>query len=153
MMREIVLGVFSGICLAACVSAKQENYAAFSDTIVGDSGTIMFYREDSAQAKFAHAYLGTRQGYFLALDERQYASISVPAGFNELKVKAQGSRAFAALINVNAGETVCIRTRPNHEDLEWLVVPFLNALIPSFVMEETPCPNVTAMANVSSEPK
>ncbi len=37
------------------------------------------------------------------------------------------------------GETLSMGARPNYEDAEWSVVPIVNALILSFVLEETHC--------------
>lgn len=150
MIKAIALSLLAGAGLVGCVSADYDNYTALGGAEAVESGTVLFYRGHSPQAKLADAYLGAGKGYFLSLDEDQYASVEVPVGFNEFKVRAQGSVAFKTQIKVNVGETVCVETRPNHEELEWLVLPFVNALIPSFVLEETPCPNTAAFDELAA---
>jgi len=150
MNKSIPFALFASVGLAACVSADPDNYNAINPSPSEERGTIVFYRGHSPQASLANAYLGTDKGYFLELDEDQYVSIDVPAGFTEYKVRAQGSVAFKSQIKVNAGETVCVETRPNYEELEWLVVPFINALVPSFVLEETACPSAETLGELAS---
>ena len=151
MRKPLILSLLAGAGLAACVSVDPENHEAMNTAAaLPENGSILFYREHSPQARLADAYLGNGAGYFVSLGEDQFSRISVPAGFHAFKVRAQGSVAFNAEFKVNAGETVCVETRPNHEELEWLVVPFLNALIPSFVLEETACPSAAALDKLAA---
>ncbi len=151
MKKPILLTLLTAGSLAACVAADPDNYSAIrADAAEGPSGSIMFYRGSNLQAALADAYLGTADGYFISLDESQYTTLEVPAGFHEFRVRAQGSVAFTKKIKVNAGETVCVETRPNVEELEWLLVPFVNALIPSFVIDETLCPSTAELASLAA---
>lgn len=151
MKKTMILNLLAAASLAACVAADPDNYAAIkADAAEGPSGRIMFYRGNNLQATLADAYLGTEDGYFLSLDEDQYTTLEVPAGFHEFRVRAQGSVAFKRAIKVNAGETVCVETRPNFEELEWLMVPFVNAFVPSFVIDETACPSAAALAELAA---
>lgn len=149
MKKTIILSVLVITGLAACVAADPDNYAAIeANASRGPSGKIMFYRGSNLQATLAGAYLGTTDGYFLSLDENQYSTLTVPAGFHEFKVRAQGSVAFEKQVKVNAGETVCVEARPNVEELEWLLLPFINAFIPSFVLQETACPGSAVLGGL-----
>lgn len=151
MTKTMISVLLTAISLVACVAADPDNYNAIQvDAGEGPSGKVLFYRGNNLQASLADAYLGTEQGYFLRLDQQQYSTLEVPAGFHEFKVRAQGSVAYSREIKVNADETVCIETRPNFEELEWLVVPFVNALIPSFVIEETACPGEAMLGELAS---
>lgn len=100
---------------------------------------LIVYREKSVQAGLADVYIGTDDGYFVQLGANQYAEVELRSGFYEFKAKAQGSVPSTTTIRLNPDETVCIKARPNHEELHLLAIPFVNALVPSFVMEETAC--------------
>ncbi len=104
-----------------------------------DAATLVVYREKSAQAALADVYIGTDDGYFIRLGDDEYAEVDLRSGFYELKAKAKGSVPSEATVKLNPEETVCMRARPNHEELHLLVIPFVNALVPSFVLEETEC--------------
>ncbi|MEJ8569413.1 hypothetical protein [Elongatibacter sediminis] len=129
--------------LTACVSANPEKAPHGGGP---GSGSVVFYRTHSLQATLADAYIGTGDDYFLQLDEDEYTRVEVKGGFHQFRARAQGSVSSDTRVKVNPGETVCVEARPNYEELEWLAVPFVNAFIPSFVLEETPCPSAEEMS-------
>jgi hypothetical protein len=151
MKKPIILALLTCASLAACISAEPDNSPAINPEVsLSQSGSIVFFRGHSLQASLANAWLGSNDGYFLGLDEDQYVRIDVETGFHEFKVRAQGSVAFKSAIKVNAAETVCVEVRPNHEELEWLLVPVVNALIPSFTLRETVCPGPADLGELAA---
>ncbi|MBT00123.1 MAG: hypothetical protein CMI01_15790 [Oceanospirillaceae bacterium] len=132
--------------LGACASVNS------SEPIAGEGkkdAEVLFFRQSSLQAKLADAYLGTGGGdYFLQLGEKEYARYPVTSGWYEFVVKAHGSVSSSQNIEFHAGKTTCVEVRPNTEDVEWLAVPFLNALIPSFKLESVPCVSLAELTQV-----
>ncbi len=100
---------------------------------------LVVYREKSTQAGLADVYIGTDDGYFVQLEANQYAEVDLRSGFYKFKAKARGSVPSIATVKLNPDESVCMKARPNYEELHLLVIPFVNALVPSFVLEETEC--------------
>ena len=146
MRKKYLLALLAPLSLSACVTASPDNMPMVTEIADQPVGNVLFFRGHSLQAKLADAYIGAEEGYFAQLDEDQYTRIELDSGFHLFKAKARGSVASESHIKVSPGETVCIEARPNYEELEWLAVPFLNALIPSFVLEESPCPEETKLA-------
>ena len=135
--------------LTGCASVNQANIQTV-DLQAEQAGNVLIYRKESLQASLANAYLGTEgKGYFSSLDENQYIEFSVEPGFHTFTAKAHGSVRSKFTVKVTQGENVCVEARPNHEDLAWLAVPFVNAFIPSFVLVETPCPSAKELAKLS----
>ena len=112
--------------------------------------TVLVYRTHSLQATLADAFIGVEEGYFTKLSEDQFTRFELDPGFHLFRTGARGSVSSQTHIKVNPGETLCIESRPNYEELEWLMVPFLNALIPSFVLEETPCPTEETLKQLTA---
>ncbi len=141
-MKKLLLSTLIMGTLVGCASANPQKRPQVSANEQASVGTVLMYRTNSLQAKLADAYVGLGEDYFVQLDENQYTEFKLGAGFHRFSAKAHGSVASKNNIKVSQGEKVCIQVQPNHEELEWLVVPFLNAMIPSFVLKETPCPNL-----------
>lgn len=132
--------------LTGCASTDKTNTPRFS-LQTGQAGKVFIYRKQSLQASLADAYLGTEEnGYFSKLDENQYIELSVNPGFHTFTAGTHGSVGSKYTVKVTQGENVCVEARPNHEELEWLVIPFVNAFVPSFVLEETECPSMAELA-------
>ena len=141
MKKFFTLLLLLPIALAGCASSNLDRTptASVADT---NPGEVVIYRNTNVQAGLARAYIGTDEGYFVQLEQNQYTRFEIDPGFHQFKVRAHGSVSSQRDINVNPGETLCIEARPNYEDAEWLIVPFVNALLPSFVLEETRCPSL-----------
>ena len=145
-MKALTLSIaISTLVLAGCATSNTSHVPQLTETSPAEAGHVTIYRQHSLQAKLAKAYVGTADGYFAQLDEDQHVTFDIEPGFHVLKARAHGSVSSQSHFKVNPGESLCIEARPNHEEMEWLAVPFLNALIPSFVLEETPCPEPTQM--------
>ena len=150
MKKLITILLLLPIALAGCVSSSTANLPVAGQASNGQAGRVVIYRSESLQAGLAKAYIGINDGYFTQLAQNEFLTISVDPGFHQFKARAQGSVASKHQIKINPGETVCVAAKPNHEELEWLAVPFVNALVPSFVLEETQCPELTAYSQAKS---
>ncbi|MGV6815687.1 MAG: hypothetical protein ACWA44_00275 [Thiotrichales bacterium] len=106
----------------------------------GDNASVLVYRQSSPQAALAKAMLGTDQAYIAELAQDEYIQLNVASGFHTFKTKANGSPASSINVSLSQGEKLCLEARPNHEELAVLLVPFVNALVPSFVLKTMPCP-------------
>jgi|GEM_PF-1773808 len=136
------------ICLLSlgCASVTADIPNAQADE---RQAKLLIYRSSALQASLADAYIGTKDGYFTQLGQDQYIELSLAAGMHELKVKAQGSVAAKQSIQLGANEQTCLVVRPNSEDLFLVVIPFLNALVPSFVMAPAACPDAKVMQSMT----
>ncbi|MDO6563725.1 hypothetical protein Q4488_10040 [Amphritea sp. 1_MG-2023] len=149
-MKRLGISVIAlTITLVGCASSNPKYLPQFKSANEQAAGEVVIYRTDSLQAKLANAYVGVEEGYFSELGENQYMVFKVDPGFHLFKTRAHGSVASQSHIKVGAGESLCIEARPNYEEMEWLVIPFVNALIPSFVLEETPCPSAEVLKALS----
>ncbi len=147
-MKKLLLTTLIAATLVGCASANPNKKPQVSAHSAQPIGTVLMYRTNSMQAKLADAYIGLGKDYFAQLDENQYTEFKLGTGFHEFRARAHGSVSSKANIKVSQGEKVCIQVQPNHEELEWLVVPFVNAMIPSFVLKETPCPSLEQLTAV-----
>lgn len=147
-MKKLLLTTLITATLVGCASANPQNKPQVDASHHQSFGTVLMYRTNSLQAKLADAYIGIGEDYFAQLDENQYTEFNLNTGFHEFRAKAHGSVSAKANFKINAGEKVCIQVQPNHEELEWLVLPFVNAMIPSFVMKETACPSLQHLSKV-----
>ncbi len=112
-----------------------------------DQGShMLIFRQSSLQASLADVRLAEDDHYFSALGQNEYTQFAVEPGFKTFRAKAVGSVSSKMNISVAENETVCVEARPNHEDLYLLVIPFLNALVPSFKLVEVACPSETELA-------
>ncbi len=135
--------------LGACVSVNSTEPSASLEQSNTPGAELLLYRTSSLQAKLADAYVGDVDGdYFVQLGEQEYATYSMPAGWADFKVKAKGSVAAEQKLHLIEGQTTCVEVQPNQEDVEWLFVPFLNALVPSFLLKATPCPVLSELDKV-----
>ncbi len=145
-MIKLIPGALLISTLGACAAVNS------SEPMTGEgekNAEVLFFRQSSLQAKLADAYLGSDGGdYFTQLGEKEYTRYRVTSGWHQFAVKAQGSVSSSQNIQFHAGKTTCVEVRPNTEDAEWLAVPFLNALIPSFKLESVPCPSLAQLSKV-----
>lgn len=146
MKQLLILSVLAST-FVACASANPQKKPQVNANNQA-YGTVLMYRTNSLQAKLADAYIGIGEDYFAQLDENQYTQFKLIAGFHEFRAKGHGSVSSKSNINIEKGETVCIQVQPNHDELEWLLVPFINAMIPSFVLKETVCPSLQLLNKV-----
>lgn len=147
-MKKLLTITLITATLVGCASANPQKKPQVDVKANQQFGTVLMYRTNSLQAKLADAYIGLGDDYFAQLDENQYTEFRLGAGFHEFRAKAHGSVSSKASFKINNGEKVCIQVQPNHEELEWLVIPFVNALIPSFVMKETKCPSLQRLSKI-----
>ncbi|MAC33693.1 MAG: hypothetical protein CME38_08835 [Haliea sp.] len=124
--------------LSACASTQPNVTLSHADR---EHANLLIFRQNSAQATLADAYIARGDEYFAKLGENQYTVVQVDAGLHEFRAKAHASVSFKTQLSLQPEETVCLEARPNHENLHLLVIPFLNALVPSFILEETGCPS------------
>lgn len=136
--------------LVGCASSDHKYMPQTSTESNQPAGKILVFRTSSLQASLAKAYVGFEEGYFSKLDENQYLQFEIDPGFHTFKARAHGSIASESEIKVMPGEMLCIEARPNYEELEWLAIPFINALIPSFVLKETTCPSPDALSKLTA---
>ncbi|WP_428033150.1 hypothetical protein [Amphritea sp.] len=145
-MMKLILGTLLVSTLGACAGVNS------SEPMAGEgekNAEVLFFRQASLQAKLADAYLGSGGGdYFTQLGEKEYTRYPMTSGWHEFAVKAQGSVSSSQNIEFHAGKTTCVEVRPNTEDVEWLAVPFLNVLIPSFKLDSVPCPSLAKLTQV-----
>lgn len=145
-MSRLILILILCNSLAACVSVNSSEQVVLNE----DEQTVpvLIYRQTAMLAMFADVYIGDDSGYFLHLGRNEYARVVRPVGWQQLKARAQGSVASEKDFEFQAGETICLEARPNREELATLLVPFVNALVPSFVLRQTACPDLEGLTQV-----
>lgn len=149
MKRGFLLCALLSVGLIGCANSNPKHMPQANLVDASEAGKVLIYRHASLQAALAKAYVGVESGYFSKLDENQYVEFEVDPGFHLFKTRAHGSVSSQSHIKVTAGELVCLEARPNYEEMEWLAVPFLNALVPSFVLEETACLRADELRNLT----
>lgn len=137
---RFALVLCGALLTTACASVSPQALRHIEPSADDDqSARLVVYRQDEIQGGLSDVFVGTDDGYFMRLGRNEYAEVTLRSGFHELKAKAKGSVPSNATLKLNPSETVCIEARPNREELHLLVIPFVNALVPSFVLEETEC--------------
>ncbi len=154
-MKKLMLSIaLLPTVLFGCASADKHHFPVANAVAKTQAepafGNVLIYRTQNLQGSLAKAYIGSEHGYFSKLGTNQYLQFSIDPGFHTFKARAHGSVASTSTIKVMPGETLCIEARPNHEEMEWLAVPFVNALIPSFVLKETTCPSPADLTALSA---
>jgi hypothetical protein len=145
-MSRFILILILCNSLAACVSVNSSEQVLLNEQ--EQSISVLVYRKSAMLAMFADVYVGDDSGYFTQLGRNEYTRIERPLGWQQLKARAQGGVASEQEFDFRKGETICLEARPNHEDVAALMVPFVNALVPSFVLKQTSCPDLEGLTLV-----
>lgn len=130
--------------LVGCASAPVLPLSRPSPEIAGE---VLVYREPAFAAGAVGLAVGRAGSAFAVLGNSEKVRALVPAGENEIFVRARSAEPTKLRVNVKPGTTVCLRTSSSPGTYAKVLVPItLMVTGYHFYLDEVPCPITSDLA-------
>lgn len=139
-----------GLALAACASTPTQ---PLTEPPAASRGEIVVYRESAFAAGGVSVSVGVDGRRFANLDNADFARARLAAGSHEVLVQARSAEPTRLQVQLDAGQTVCLRTSASPGTYAKAAVPI--ALIATgyhFYLDVVPCPTAEQLAKYKPVP-
>jgi len=143
-------------CLAACLAlagCASTPTQPLAEPPAQARGEILVYRESAFAAGGVSLSVGVDGRRFVNLDNAELARARLPAGTHEVLVQARSAEPTRVTVQLEAGQTVCLRTSASPGTYAKVAVPI--ALIATgyhFYLDALPCPAPAELAKYKEIP-
>ena len=138
------------LVLAGCAATPTQPLA---EPPAQSRGEIVVYRESAFAAGGLSVSVGVNGRRFVNLDNSDVARARLPAGSHEVLVQARSAEPTRVQVQLEPGQTICLRTSASPGTYAKVVVPI--ALIASgyhFYLDPVPCPAPAELAKYKTIP-
>lgn len=140
----------AALLLAGCASTPTQ---PLPEPPAQARGEIVVYRESSFVAGAVSLSVGVNDRRFANLSNSELARARLPAGPNEVLVQARSAEPTRVKVQVEPGQTLCLRTSASPSTLAKVAVPVvLMATGYHFYLDPLPCPEAAELAKYKQVP-
>ena len=150
------LALRASACVAACLvlaGCASTPTQPLPEPPPAARGEILVYRESAFAAGGVSLSVGVDGRRFANLENSELARARLPAGAHEVLVQARTAEPTRVKVQLEAGQTVCLRTSASPSTYAKVAVPI--ALIATgyrFYLDVLPCPTAADLAKYKEVP-